>query len=82
MITILFFSLFEVCLAVPAAPDIAELKQPDGTIFAARLIGDEWNNWIETIEGNTNDEGSREGYEVCARKRNFKTKNIDIYRIQ
>ena len=37
--------------------------------------------WIETIEGNTNDEGSREGYEVCARKRNFTTKNIDIYRI-
>lgn len=38
--------------------------------------------WIETIEGNTNDEGSREGYEVCARKRNFKSKNIDIYRVQ
>lgn len=39
-------------------------------------------DWIDTIEGNTNDEGSREGYEVCARRRNFKTKNIDIYRIQ
>ncbi|THU34237.1 CHAP domain-containing protein [Niastella caeni] len=25
---------------------------------------------IDTIEGNTNDEGSREGYEVCRRKRN------------
>jgi surface antigen len=24
---------------------------------------------IDTIEGNTNDEGSREGYEVCRRKR-------------
>ena len=27
---------------------------------------------IQTIEGNTNDEGSREGYEVCARTRSFK----------
>jgi hypothetical protein len=25
--------------------------------------------WIYTIEGNTNDEGSREGYEVCRRRR-------------
>lgn len=34
--------------------------------------------WVEkeivhTIEGNTNDEGSREGYEVCKRQRNIKT---------
>ena len=27
------------------------------------------NGWIRTIEGNTNDEGSREGYEVCYRTR-------------
>ncbi len=26
-------------------------------------------SWVKTIEGNTNDEGSREGYEVCARTR-------------
>lgn len=26
-------------------------------------------SYIETIEGNTNDEGSREGYEVCRRTR-------------
>lgn len=26
-------------------------------------------DYIHTIEGNTNDEGSREGYEVCRRKR-------------
>lgn len=26
---------------------------------------------IQTIEGNTNDDGSREGYEVCARTRSF-----------
>ncbi|WP_341966189.1 CHAP domain-containing protein [Flavobacterium psychrophilum] len=28
---------------------------------------------IYTIEGNTNDDGSREGYKVCRRKRNIKT---------
>lgn len=36
-------------------------------------------DWIETIEGNTNDEGSREGYEVCARRRNYKSRKIDIF---
>ena len=37
--------------------------------------------WIETIEGNTNDEGSREGYEVCARRRNYKNKKIDVFKL-
>jgi hypothetical protein len=32
---------------------------------------------IHTIEGNTNDEGSREGYKVCRKKR--KTKTIKAY---
>lgn len=27
------------------------------------------NGYVHTIEGNTNDEGSREGYEVCRRQR-------------
>lgn len=30
-------------------------------------------NIIHTIEGNTNDNGSREGYKVCRRKREIKT---------
>ncbi|MEM6642359.1 MAG: peptidoglycan-binding domain-containing protein [Bacteroidota bacterium] len=38
-------------------------------------------DWIETIEGNTNDEGSREGYEVCARRRNYKLKKIDVFKL-
>ncbi|WP_415721670.1 CHAP domain-containing protein [Photobacterium ganghwense] len=29
--------------------------------------------YVYTIEGNTNDEGSREGYEVCRRKRHVST---------
>jgi CHAP domain-containing protein len=31
------------------------------------------NGLIETIEGNTNDEGSREGYEVCRRTRKLES---------
>ncbi len=38
-------------------------------------------DWIQTIEGNTNDSGSREGIEVCERERNYDTKKIDIYRV-
>jgi len=45
------------------------------------IITDIENDWFHTIEGNTNDEGSREGYEVCQRKRNFRTSNIDVYRL-
>jgi hypothetical protein len=31
---------------------------------------------FKTIEGNTNDDGSREGYEVCARTRGYS--NMDF----
>jgi hypothetical protein len=36
---------------------------------------------ITTIEGNTNDEGSREGFEVCKRYRNLKTGRYDIIKL-
>jgi hypothetical protein len=39
------------------------------TGIVERVVGTK----IHTIEGNTNDEGSREGYEVCRRKREIKT---------
>lgn len=31
---------------------------------------------FDTIEGNTNDEGAREGFEVCARSRNYENKDF------
>lgn len=34
---------------------------------------------LHTIEGNTNDEGSREGYEVCRRQRHVKDGRIAGY---
>ncbi len=36
---------------------------------------------FETWEGNTNDEGSREGFEVCARIRNFTKQNVDVIQL-
>lgn len=38
-------------------------------------------NSILTIEGNTNDEGSRNGYEVCSRSRDFTKQNFDIFKL-
>ncbi|WP_421918998.1 peptidoglycan-binding protein [Marinifilum sp.] len=38
-------------------------------------------NIIHTIEGNTNNEGSREGYEVSQRQRDLIKENLDIYHI-
>lgn len=38
-------------------------------------------DWIHTLEGNTNDEGSREGYEVCRRMRDLTKGNIDIFHL-
>jgi hypothetical protein len=35
-----------------------------------------------TIEGNTNDEGSREGYELCKRKRNLSNGNYGIIKLK
>jgi immune inhibitor A len=40
-------------LAVPAAPDLHTLYQPDGSSFAARRWGDEWLNGWETGDGYT-----------------------------
>ncbi len=56
-------------------------KTPFDWTHTGIVIGAE-DGWIQTIEGNTNDEGSREGYEVCERKRDLDTKNIDIFQIK
>ncbi len=59
-----------------------------GTIFLSRRSPTDWvhtgividvdltGGIFYTIEGNTNDEGSREGYEVCRRTRSFKNKDF------
>jgi peptidoglycan hydrolase-like protein with peptidoglycan-binding domain len=57
-----------------------------GSFFVVRNTPTDWNHIgvvtaaepeiIRTIEGNTNDGGDREGFEVCARIRNYKMKDF------
>ena len=57
-----------------------------GTIFLSRRTSNDWTHTglvldadsgvFSTIEGNTNDEGSREGYEVCRRMRGYTKKDF------
>lgn len=57
-----------------------------GSIFLSRrtsfdwthtgLVSDARDTLFKTIEGNTNDEGSRNGYEVCARSRGYSKKDF------
>lgn len=57
-----------------------------GSIFLVRRTSTDWTHTgivvsaasevFETIEGNTNDEGSREGYEVCAGERGYTSKDF------
>jgi len=67
--------------------DVKRGKQiTPGSIFLCRRTSTDWvhtgivigvdSNVFYTIEGNTNDEGSREGYEVCKRIRGFKKKDF------
>jgi CHAP domain/Putative peptidoglycan binding domain len=61
-----------------------------GDLFLVRKTSTDWTHTgmvsqlheqtFDTIEGNTNDEGSVNGYEVCARNRAFSSK-IDFVRI-
>lgn len=58
------------------------------SIFLVRRTDTDWTHagfatafnevLFETIEGNTNDEGSREGFEVCARSRGYDNKDFIV----
>ena len=57
-----------------------------GSLFLSRRTSTDWvhagivvqagDEVFETIEGSTNDEGSREGYEVCRRIRGYRRKDF------
>lgn len=46
-IVLILFSYMK-ATAVPALPVFFEIEQPDGQIFNARKVGDEWFHWQET----------------------------------
>lgn len=66
--------------------EIPKPEMPSGSLFLSRRTPDDWTHIgivtnfeqdsFSTIEGNTNDEGSREGYEVCARLRGYRKKDF------
>jgi M6 family metalloprotease-like protein len=56
--------------AGPANPQPFALVQPDGTPFIARLVGDEWSNATETIDGFTVVQDQTSGFWVYADKVN------------
>ncbi|MFP2930499.1 peptidoglycan-binding protein [Pyxidicoccus sp. 3LG] len=72
-------------LSTLTAPPDRALIHP-GSLFLRRRTATDWEHagivtevdeeTFQTIEGNTNDDGSREGYEVCARTRGFR--NMDF----
>lgn len=61
---------------------------PPGSLFLSRRTSADWVHTgivtgaavdtFETIEGNTNDAGDREGYEVCRRVRGYKRKDFVV----
>jgi hypothetical protein len=63
-------------------------KAVPGSFFLVRKTSTDWThtgivvghdgNTFRAIEGNTNDSGSREGYEVCARVRGYDKKDFVI----
>lgn len=69
----------------PVSEPVARVKP--GSIFLVRKSNTDWIHtgivvaafpeYCTTIEGNTNDDGSREGYEVCTRRRAYK--NLDFF---
>lgn len=57
----------------PEAGDIFIMINPNGTGHTGFVEKVLTNGIIQTIEGNTNSDGSREGYQVARRTRNIKT---------
>jgi len=65
---------------------VAARDMPAASLFLVRRTSTDWTHtgivtafdqgMFHTIEGNTNDEGSREGYEVCARLRGYADKDF------
>jgi hypothetical protein len=62
---------------------------PPGSLFLVRRTSTDWTHvgiveetqelLFDTIEGNTNDDGSREGYEVCSRSRGYTNKDFILF---
>ena len=71
-----------------AEADATPETVPDGSFFLVRRMATDWTHiglvtetediLFHTIEGNTNDEGSREGFEVCSHRRGYSSKDFVV----
>lgn len=62
---------------------------PPGSIFLRRREPWDWTHtgvvihstdaYFETVEGNTNDDGNRNGYEVCSRRQSYANKDFIVF---
>jgi hypothetical protein len=69
-----------------AERDVVPGDVPPGSLFLTRRTDSDWTHTglvtaafedaFDTVEGNTNDDGHREGFEVCARSRGYKDKDF------
>lgn len=65
---------------IQAGDVFLNMKTKYDWVHTGIVIGVE-GDWLHTIEGNTNDEGAREGFEVCMRRRNFQVNSIDLFKV-
>jgi len=73
---------------LPEGDRATGLQLAAGSLFLVRRSAHDWTHTgivtavsadhFDTIEGNTNDDGSREGYEVCARVRDYGGKDFVV----
>jgi len=63
----------KLAVQTPKAGDIFIMVNPNGTGHTGFVEKVLENGLLQTIEGNTNGDGSREGYQVARRTRNIKT---------
>ncbi|WP_223671179.1 peptidoglycan-binding domain-containing protein [Kangiella shandongensis] len=69
--------------------DVTHRDIPTGSMFLVRKTDNDWTHVglvikaeesvFRTIEGNTNDDGSSNGYEVCERSRGYSDKDFIIF---
>lgn len=72
-----------------AERDVVPAMIPAGSLFLVRRTAADWTHVglvtrsspdaFDTIEGNTNDDGNREGFEVCARTRGYGDKDFIVW---
>jgi peptidoglycan hydrolase-like protein with peptidoglycan-binding domain len=76
----LFLAEGDAATAPPEPGSVFLLRRSPTDWFHAGLVSAVGANGFATIEGNTNDDGSSNGYEVCSRRRSFRNADFVLLR--